>query len=105
TIRRFRETKDGVQLVVHTLPNQEVIDSVAAFRADVGLVLVPHQDAMILSQNFGAADLVCILPPGHALAALSAVKVTDLAGFPLISFGGQRPIGALVERAFAQAGR
>ena len=103
-IRRFRESRELVQLVIHTLPNQEVIDSVAALRADIGLVLVPPQDTMIKSQNFGAVDLVCVLPPGHALTALPAIKMSDLVSNPLISFGGQRPIGALVESAFRQAG-
>ena len=93
-----------MQLVIHTLPNQEVIDSVAALRADIGLVLVPPQDTMIESQNFGAVDLVFVLPPGHALTALPAIKISDLASSPLISFGGLRPIGALVESAFLQAG-
>jgi DNA-binding transcriptional LysR family regulator len=103
-IRRFRETRERVQLVIHTLPNHEVIDRVASVRADIGLVLVPPRDTMVESRDLGAVDLVCVLPAGHALSALPALNIAQLADSPLISFNGSRPIGALVESAFAQAG-
>lgn len=40
-----------------------------------------------------------ICPKGHELAALKAVKVADLAPFPLIGYGSQTPYGIHVERA------
>jgi DNA-binding transcriptional LysR family regulator len=101
---RFLVQHETVEIRVNTALNQEVIDSVADHRADIGLVLMPANDAATLARNLTAANLVCVMPSGHSLGVLAEVTPRDLAGVRLISYSARQPIGALIDVAFEAAG-
>ena len=102
-IARFRTERPGVRVVLQILLNHEVVEAVADHRVDLGIVLMPADDTSTDSRALCAADLVCVVPEGHPLAALDAVGPAELAAYPLISFNRHQPIGALIEDAFRAA--
>ena len=48
--------------------------------------------------------MVCIAPLGHPLLQRETVSPTDIARYPLISFGGETHFGRLLDQAFDGAG-
>ncbi len=103
-IARFRAASPGVHVVIQTISNHEVVEAVAEHRVDLGLVLTPVADGRTLARDICSAELVCVMPQGHALAERPTVSPRDVTPYPMISFNRQQPIGALIDDAFAAAG-
>jgi len=102
-IRLFRKGRPDVSVVLKSMGNHEVIALVAEHGVDLGFVLAPLEDTQTLSRDIWTSDLYCILPLRHPLAALKRVGPRDLVGLPLVSLGRDRPLGMLIENAFAAA--
>jgi DNA-binding transcriptional LysR family regulator len=102
-IARFRAERPGVRVILEMLLNHEVVEAVADHRVDLGMVLLPADDSSTMSRDICAADLVCVMPEGHELAALPALGPAELASHPLISFNRHQPIGTLIDDAFRAA--
>lgn len=97
---RFLPRHPNVRVMTNTAMNQEVIDGVVDHRADLGLVLLSGNESAATTHDLCAADLVCLLPHGHPLAAREVVTPEHLAGERLISYSSRQPIGALMDVAF-----
>jgi DNA-binding transcriptional LysR family regulator len=102
-IARFRLPRPGATVIVQAIPNTEVVDLVADRRVDLGYVLIPTRDSATVATDLCAADLVCVLPKTHALAASKAVRLRDLNDLPLIAFARRLPLGAVIAGAFERA--
>ncbi len=102
-IRRFRAQRPNVMVTLHSMTNHEVVRLVAEHRVDLGLVMSPADDQDTFTRDICATDLVCVLPKGHALAGLAQVGPRELSEYPLISFGRDQPLSALIGEAFAAA--
>ncbi len=100
-IRRFRDGRPDVGVSLQSLTNHEVVRLVAEHRVDLGVVLAPAEDAGTLGRDLYETGLVCVMPRGHELEDCDSVGPPELARFPLISFSRGRPIGTLIEQAFA----
>ncbi len=100
----FRKTRPQVRVTIHTMDNLSVVATVAKEQADIGLALSPPgwREGRIV--GLASADLVCIVPKGHPLAAKASVTAHDLADVPLISFSRSLPLGHMVELVFRAAG-
>jgi DNA-binding transcriptional LysR family regulator len=103
-IARLRALHPGVDVVMQTMLNHQVVEAVADHRADLGLALRPVDDGYTQARDICTADLVCIVPAHHKLAASEVIGPAELAGHPMISFSRHQPIGALIEDAFRAAG-
>jgi DNA-binding transcriptional LysR family regulator len=97
-IARFHTTSPGVQIIIQTMFNHEVVEAVADHRVDLGLVLTPVE-----ARDICTAALVCVMPREHPLACHKVIGPRDVASFPLVSFSRHQPIGALIENAFRAA--
>lgn len=104
TIARFRSSRPRARVILQTLLNHEIVESVAENRVDLGLALSPAEDSATMARDFCTTDLICVMPAGHPLEKLDEISPKQLQGVPLISFSRDRPIGVLVENAYAQAG-
>jgi DNA-binding transcriptional LysR family regulator len=104
TIERFRSSRPKARVVLQTLLNHEIVEFVAEHKVDLGLALSPAEDSATSAHDFCSADLLCVMPRDHPLAAGKNVTPADLQDFPLISFSRDRPIGALIEAAYIRAG-
>jgi DNA-binding transcriptional LysR family regulator len=103
-IEQFRATRPQTHVVLQTLLNHQIAEFVAENKVDLGLALSPAEDSATIARNFCTADLVCVMPDGHPLSELEAVGPAELQRYPLISFSRDRPIGALIEQAYDDAG-
>jgi DNA-binding transcriptional LysR family regulator len=102
-IGTFRLTRPGATVIVQAIPNTEVVDLVADRRVDLGFVLIPTRDSATVAVDLCAADLVCVIPKTHTLAASKSVRLRDLHGVPMITFARRLPLGALIAGAFERA--
>jgi DNA-binding transcriptional LysR family regulator len=103
-IERFRAVRPRTHVALQTLLNHEIVAFVAERKVDLGLALSPAEDSATVARDFGTAELLCVMPQGHPLTKLDAVGPEDLRRYPLISFSRDRPIGALIEHAYGDAG-
>lgn len=103
-IERFRAVRPRTHVALQTLLNHEIVEFVAERKVDLGLALSPAEDSATVARDFCTADLLCVMPDGHPLTELEAVVPEDLQRYPLISFSRDRPIGALIEEAYNDAG-
>lgn len=71
---------------------------------DVGLSERPEAPPGCERLPLLAANEVCVLPPGHALAAKALLQPQDFAGQPFISLAPSDPYRQQIDAAFAQAG-
>jgi DNA-binding transcriptional LysR family regulator len=102
-IGSFRLTRPGATVIVQAIPNTEVVDLVADRRVDLGFVLIPARDSATVAVDLCAADLVCVIPKTHTLAASKSVRLRDLHDVPMITFARRLPLGALIAGAFERA--
>jgi DNA-binding transcriptional LysR family regulator len=86
------------------MDNLGVIEAVTQERVDFGLVLTPLGEPAARLVPLCTGAMICVVPPGHRLAAQESVTPGDLASYPLISFSRGLPLGHLVESAFRRAG-
>jgi DNA-binding transcriptional LysR family regulator len=86
--------------VVDSQSSQRIAEWLLTRRLDVGLVSSDIDNPYLMSESLLEHPLVCIMPPGHALAAKSVVRPADLDGVPFVSFdpeiGNGRRIAAMV---------
>ncbi|MCP1549130.1 DNA-binding transcriptional LysR family regulator [Methylorubrum zatmanii] len=102
-IRDLNGEHPGIHVAV-LVPSPETIWSwVASGQCDVGLARWRPGHEGVASEPFLAADAVCALPRGHALARKTTITVADLANEPLIA-GAPGVFQERVEAAFAEAG-
>jgi DNA-binding transcriptional LysR family regulator len=99
----FRKTRPHVRVTIHTMDNLSVVATVAKEQVDLGLALSPPGWREGRVVELGSANLVCIVPKDHPLAARASVTPHDLADVPLISFSRSLPLGNLVEQVFRAA--
>jgi DNA-binding transcriptional LysR family regulator len=103
-VAHFQSQHGGVAVDLQVVLNHEAVAAVADHRVDFGLVLAPAEHAHVSGEDVCAAELICVMAPGHPLARSSSISVAELARHKLISFDRQQPLGALVDEAFKAAG-
>lgn len=101
-VQHFSEKYPGVTLSIRTNHSANVEHLIASQLCDVALaVYVGHniQNAVVAEK---VADMrgVCVLPPGHRLAAAKAVKAIDLAGENFISLSHHDGLRERVDAVF-----
>ncbi|NKE44806.1 LysR family transcriptional regulator [Roseomonas frigidaquae] len=104
-IARFRRSRPEVALALRAVTAIEAVNLVADHRADLALILGTTVDGRTEARSLFTSEIGCALPPGHALAAKRALHLADILDQPLISLGPQQPVGAVLHRALAEAGR
>jgi len=82
---RFRDANPGVTLSLRSLSTSAIVEGVSRKEIDIGVVYGPVDDPGVEVEDLLSSRMVCVLPPGHPLAAQRAVSAADLVGHPLIS--------------------
>lgn len=103
-ITKLKLARPNIQIVVQTMDNISVVNSVLDEHVDFGLALSPLSSFDAQLVQLRAAELICVASPDHPLAARQQVTPSDLAAYPLISFPRSLPLGMLVEELFKNAG-
>lgn len=73
-------------------------------RCDIGLLRLPFSEPDFMLGGVISAPSVCVVPKGHPLTRLDAVRVQDLSRTPLVLLGWRRAARRDVDLAFQTAG-
>lgn len=81
----YKRSHPDVSISLQTRSSVTVVDWVVSSNYEIGFASAPLDIANIHSARFAALPGVCILPPGHRLAAKPAIEPADLEGEDFIS--------------------
>lgn len=102
-VRRFQKLRPKVVVKILAVSAHESANLVADQRADLGLIIGPMTNAAIVMFELCATRIGCVMPRKHRLARKTALSPADLQSEPIIALSRHLPLGAQMERAFAEA--
>jgi LysR family hydrogen peroxide-inducible transcriptional activator len=82
--KRLRKQLPRLRLMLYEYRTEPLLAKLAAGHLDVGIIALPGDADGTVERELYREDFVAALPPGHALAHKSSVKVSDLSGEPLL---------------------
>lgn len=102
-IARFVSAHRDVRVGIKVVNAEQVVERVIQQQVDLGIVyaLAQQHDALIVKE-LSRAEVVCVAPEGHPLAAHREVCPPDIAPFPLISVNRMTPVGLFIDEAFRE---
>ena len=103
-IARFREDHPRVQVWLQVTTTREVIEQARKRQIDFGVIYAPADEHGLRVERLGGADLICVLKPGHRLAAKRILRPHDLRQEALIINVRNDPILEMIETAFRPIG-
>ena len=103
-LHTFMDAHEGVAVTLQVRGSQQVADWVTTQHFDIGITAVKVSDPAINVQTLADSQLVCILPPGHALADKPSIVPADLEGEMFVSLGPEQSVRYKVDDAFQKAG-
>lgn len=84
TLHSFAQYYPGAQLDIITAPTHEVISMISEDLAHLGFVFEAPADPRIRTRFTIPQPLKAIVSPRHSLAGRTAIRLSELTGFPLI---------------------
>lgn len=96
-IARRPEVKVGLQAIASAV----VLDRVINREADLGVVYEPVVSAAVQVEELSRAAIGCILPARHRLARQRAIRVADLAPYPVITYLPQALLRPYIDRVLS----
>ncbi len=97
-----RDARRRVQ--VEILPTDQIVTGIADQRYDLGLTSAMIQSAGVRLEPWRRSRAVCVMPPGHPLAARDEVTAEDLDGAPFVHFVRRLGTRTLLDQLLARAG-
>ena len=83
-LTRFREDYPGVEIFLHEMKADELVDRLENNWLDVSFLYLPFDDERFQCMSVGREPLVIALPHTHSLAAATRIEIRDLAREPFI---------------------
>lgn len=99
----FLNKRPMCRISIQALPRRQVVERVARHEVDLGVAFAPINDPGLDVELLAKAEIPCILPIEHALAAHDEIKLADLAHYEIITYAPGTAIGTAVEEAFKKA--
>ena len=87
-----------------SLPQRDVRDYLLFGQGACVATIAMVEDPLIETAEIAKANLVCVVPAGHALASRASVTPVDLMGEPLISFAPATTHGLHIDETFRRWG-
>jgi DNA-binding transcriptional LysR family regulator len=103
-VMSFASQHPDVQIDLRLLPRGDVADLVARQLVDLGIAFRMPEPLESRTEEICRGRLVCIMPPGHPLAAHREVTAADVAAHPWISYVEGQTLLPIIDGAFAAAG-
>lgn len=104
TITQFVERYPNIHVNFRTTLLNSMPQEVLSNKVDLAVSVHPIEHPNLRIEPFTHGRMVCVVPLGHELAQLSAVRLADLARHPVITHDPGIPFGQLVAAACAKAG-
>lgn len=100
----YRRDFPAVRVMSYLLAGDEMAEMIMAHQLDVGVSIAPIEVPSARTETIHRAEMICIMPEHHVLAALDTVTPQDIDGHTLISYSGATPVGQMLENAFRHTG-
>lgn len=102
-IRRFRDARPGVRVLLEVTHTQRTIELASAGQIDLGFIHAPSENPLLQFETLASAEMICVLPADHPLAAQATLGPRDLSAWPLIT-NIRNSIAPRLEDAFRRQG-
>lgn len=102
-VRGFTEDRPDTVVSVSDGLADEIVDSVAVGRADLGLTAHVTQAEPLIQTPWRSDELLALLPSGHPLTSQRSVTWSDLAMYPFIGLAEGSSVRRLTDAGFTQA--
>jgi LysR family transcriptional regulator, carnitine catabolism transcriptional activator len=103
-IRLFRESHPGVRVVLHDVPEHEVLALVRSGAADFGIASQTDARTDLISTAMSADEFIVAFSPDHPLARRRTVEWSHVAQESLIGYLPGNPVRSLLEEKLAERG-
>lgn len=100
-VEQLMRLHPGLRIKYQSLTLDSLLPQLLMGNADLAISLAPPQHPNLVVKNLGSSHVVCVLPPGHPLAALEALDARDLQAYPLIGYPIELPLGQIMAELFA----
>ncbi|MGH7092426.1 MAG: LysR family transcriptional regulator, partial [Stellaceae bacterium] len=100
----YRREFPGVRIISYLLAGHEMAEMVMAHQLDVGVSIAPFDVPAARTETIHRAEVICIIPENHPLAALEVVTPHEIGDYTLISYSGTTRVGQMLEGAFRRVG-
>ncbi len=87
----------------HTTLMADMPLEVLSKAVDVAITSMPIEHEHLDVVPFMRGRMVCVVPPGHRLAAAEPIALSELIGEPMVLFRRDIPFGTMIARACQQA--
>jgi DNA-binding transcriptional LysR family regulator len=102
-IARFRLERPKVRVWLQITTTRETMELAANGQVDLGLIYAPGEHEGLDVVPLFESEVVCVLPPGHRLAACSDVHASDLKADTIITNVRNQHLHELIDFAFRGA--
>lgn len=103
-IRTMRNRYPDLFIDLNILKIEETLDYLLLERGEFVIMSSPVRNPGIENEELASGKIVAIVPEDHHLAGKQALSVRELAGEKLIGVDPSDPYGAIVAKAFVEAG-
>jgi len=115
-VAEFARTRPNVRVSLQSMDSNLIAERLINEQVDLGLSFAPGDHAAIQSLPMQSAELSCILPQTHPLAARASIAIDDLLPYPIITYVPQallrhhlnaflqRPLNIQIEVATSMTG-
>jgi DNA-binding transcriptional LysR family regulator len=83
---QFAKGRPDVDITVQTQSSGKILEWVSSGQVDVGLGML-SEDPDVNAEPISSVELVCVLPPGHQLAAKQVIAPADFDGQSFVAAG------------------
>lgn len=102
-LARMHSAQPGVSVMVHARETPKLVEQLVTHQLELCYSVVPMEHPEVRVELLCRVPLVCILPPGHRLAARREIRCRDLAGERFASFRHDSIIRRHIDQAFDDA--
>jgi DNA-binding transcriptional LysR family regulator len=99
----FMVEHPDVQVTVETVRMDALLEGVESGSADIGIAMKPPVRPSLAREVLMEAEMMCISPRDHALAAMRVLTPFDLRTHRIIGPSPASPLGAMVAQAFERS--
>lgn len=102
--KQFQRQQSGISLCISAQESPLLEESLSAQRHDLGLTEGEQVPRGTRGELLFSADMLCVLPDGHALLSLERLTMTDFHGVDFINLAGRDIYRQQLDEQFRAAG-
>ncbi len=101
-LRAFREKHPAINVSVHDIIAEDVVDMVRSGRVEIGVSFDPGDSEDLMFEPLFTDEFVAALPPAHPLTAQSTIQWQELSREPFVALQRPSSVRELVDSALAE---